>query len=101
MSEDYPLSHPGVLEAEGLKILEGIQDVELDATQVDLLFKIPHPLQASEAQRAVIVEALRRSRKTYSAKKAAKQAKKAAKPLIEIEGFSLEDLDIKAEDILK
>ena len=100
MSEE--IKHHGLLEVEGRKILDGIQDVELDPMEVDKLFKVEHPLQMTQNQRAVVVEALRRSRKNYQLKKKAKKTKaKKEKPVVDIAGFSLEDLDIKAEDILK
>ena len=83
----------------GEKILAGIKDVELDPTEVDLLFSMENPLEMTEAQRAVTVEALRRSRAEYTVKKKAKRAKKPKLTPVEIEGMSLDDLKIDMSDI--
>ena len=105
MTEPKPKPEPleGILEEEGQQILNHIQDVELDPMEVNLLFTHGNPHNLSQAQRAVIVEELRRSRKTYLTKKVAKRKKADAKAKTTItkSGFDLEDLNLDIDDILK
>jgi len=86
----------------GRKILDGIQDVEINPAEVDQLFKHRPAIELSTEQRAVVVEELRRSRAKYLVAKKEKAKKRAAKkkPVTEIEGVNIEDLmKIKLEDL--
>lgn len=89
--------YTSILEETGIKILQGIKDVEIDPTEADRIMSCDNPLLLSKAQRAVNIEILRRQRAEYLSKKAAKRSKKAekAKPKISIEGLTLADLDLK------
>ena len=87
-----------VLEAEGDKILSGIKDIPLDITEVDKIWDL-HPLEITRAQRAVLVEQIRRSREKFQAKpKRTKKAKPT--PNGPAGDISLEDLDIDVSKIL-
>ena len=91
-----------VLVEEGIAILSGLKDVEIDPNELDLLFNCDNPLALDKPQRAVIVEGLRRARAKYLTNKKAKAAKKAAKATpAEIEGMSLDDLQLDLTDLVK
>ena len=91
----------GILEEEGLKILNNIQGVELDASEVSVLFAHSNPLELSKAQRAVVIQSLRESRKTYLEKKQVKRNKAAAKvAATRTDPEFLKKLDMSTEDIL-
>jgi len=95
---DYPLK--GVLEEEGLKILDHIQDVDLDPDEVNILWTHPTPLDLSSAQRAVVIEKLRRDRKDYvKAKKEGKRVKKPVSTKLK-SGLDLKDLNLDIGDLL-
>lgn len=64
-----------VLDEEGNKILSGLRDVVLDPAAIDVLYTA-NPLLLTKAQRAVVVESLRRHRAERTAKKAARVTKK-------------------------
>ena len=90
---------PAAMELAGLQILEGISDVELDPKQVDELYDEENPLNLSPAKRAVIVESLRRQRTKHFSKKKAKRTKVAKTPA-EVEGLTLEDLNLDVTALL-
>jgi hypothetical protein len=83
----------GILQDEGEKILANIADVELDPTLLEQLYT-SSPLRMTKAQRAVVVESLRRRRAALKVKQAAKKAK-AAGPSQPSETITLDDLDIE------
>jgi len=93
-----PLTNVG--EAAGMQILNGITDVEINPNELQELFNHPHPLLMTEAQRAVVVEGLRRSRGEYLVTKEKKAAKRAYKTADDSFKVSLADLDLKLEDLL-
>ena len=91
-----------VLAEEGIAILSGLKDVEIDPNELDLLFNCDNPLILSKAQRSVVVEGLRRARVKYLENKKTKAAKKAAKATpAEINGMSLGDLQLDLTDLVK
>lgn len=90
MSSDGPLVS-GVLEAEGQKILEGFTDVELDPASIDVLYHA-NQLVLSKAQRAVVIESIRRHRAERIEKSRIRAAKKQKKTPEELSGLSLDDL---------
>lgn len=93
----------GILHEEGVKILEGIKDVDLDPEGLDTLFNCDQPLKLSRQQRAVVIEGLRKAREKYLVNKKAKadRKKKAPKPTpAEIEGMSLDDLNLDLSDLV-
>lgn len=69
----------GVLEEEGQKILSGFHDIELDVGAVDVLFHA-NPRVLTAAQRAVVIESIRRHRAERTEKKKARAAKKPKDP---------------------
>jgi len=81
----------GVLEAEGQKILTGFSDLELDPKAIDQLYHA-NPLVLSKAQRAVIIESIRRHRAEREVKSAARKAKRDKKSKEELNSLSLDDL---------
>lgn len=82
-----------ILQSEGEKILANIADVELDPTLLEQLYSTS-PLKMTKAQRAVVVESLRRRRAELKVKKAARAAKRKT-PSQPAETITLEDLDLK------
>jgi hypothetical protein len=60
-----------LLESEGQKILSGLSDVELDPSSVSALYS-RNPRVLSKAQRAVVIETIRRARAAYQTKRANK-----------------------------
>ena len=84
---------PGVLEDEGQKILSGLSEVDLDPTGVDALYQIDDPLALTPAQRAVVIESIRRSRAETKRKTAVRKRKKLEKD--EAAKLTLEDLDLE------
>lgn len=90
--EEEPSPIEGVLCDEGEKILTGIADVELDPTLLEQLYATS-PMKMVKAQRAVIVESLRRRRAELLIKRAAKKAK--ARPTQPSDSLTLDDLDIE------
>jgi len=90
LSPEDELAPVNVLELEGQKILAGFADVVLDPSCVDQLYNA-NPLVLTKAQRAVVIETIRRHRAERTAKKAARKTKvKATKE--ELAGISLDDL---------
>ena len=90
-----------ILQEEGLQILSGLKDVELDPTGLDTLFNCDQPLKLTREQRAVVIEGLRRARAKYLKNKKQKSVKRKAKAdPAEIEGLSLEDLDLDLSDLI-
>ena len=88
-----------LLEEEGLKILEGIRDVELDPTQVDQIWEL-HALEITAPQRAVVIEQLRRNRELInSISKERKEKRGATKKTDANPGLSLDDLDLDLEGL--
>jgi len=81
----------GVLEAEGQKILTGFSDLELDPKAIDQLYHA-NPLVLSKAQRAVIIESIRRHRAEREVKARVRAAKKEKKSKEELNSLSLDDL---------
>lgn len=79
----------GVLETEGTKILSGFRDIALDPAAVDLLYNC-NQLVLTKAQRAVVIETIRRHRAERTEKKKAPKKVKATKE--ELSGISLDDL---------
>lgn len=83
-------------EAEGQQILSGIKDVVLDPTEVDKIWDL-HPLKITHAQRAVIIEQIRRSRERFQQKP--KRTKKPSPAVGDSDKLSLDDLDIDVSSI--
>ncbi len=99
---ETPPLDPNLGLATGQKILNGIQDVEIDPQELQELFHAPHPLEMSRAQRAVVVEGLRRARATSIIKRATASKKRAANkmPKDEAAQLALDDLDLDLTDLL-
>ncbi|MGW8177691.1 MAG: hypothetical protein ACWGQW_02685 [bacterium] len=80
------------LETLGQKILEGHKDIELDSSEVNLIWEL-EVSELTKPLRAVIIENLRQNRKTFAQKKAQGRGKKKATPLPQ-GGIDLSDLDL-------
>lgn len=85
-----------ILEAEGQKILEGFKDVELDPALVDQLYK-NNQLVLTRAQRAVVIETIRRHRAERVRKKEGKASSgpRAKKTSVTDEGLKAALGDLK------
>lgn len=91
MPDETTESIEGVLESEGQKILTGFTDLELDPKSIDLLYHA-NPLVLTKAQRAVVIESIRRHRAEREVRAATRKAKKERKSPEEVSGLTLDDL---------